>query len=123
VDLIANKTAFTGGIRTDNFGLLHQALREWIGVEFNVKVKLTGEQLTYKDDRLSIYCYRAYSEHPGNNEFLIEGRTAAGLDITKHQLEMLFQRLQAAGVSSDFEYSALDEAGKSTGESFLVPGD
>jgi hypothetical protein len=121
--LQGSRTAFAGGIRTDDFSLVHQILREWLGASFNVRVKLTGEQLTYDDERLSIYCYRAYTQRADYNEFLLEGATVADLAVTRDRLAALSKKFQENGLDADFEYYQKDEAGRRAGETFFVPED
>lgn len=117
----ANRSAFVGCIETGDFGLVRSVLEAWFGAPLKVKVKLTGEQLTFDDDSRSLYCYRAYTTNPNYDEFLIEGRVNQGLAECRTRLESLIAAFQSRGVTSGFDYNEIDEAGGTAGEQHSLP--
>ncbi len=116
-----NRSAFTGGIESGDFGLIRSVLEAWMGAPLKVKVKLSGEQLTYDDEARSLYCYRAYTTNPAYDEFLIEGRVNQGLGECRKHLEALIAVFQSHGVTSAFDYNEIDEAGETSGEQLSLP--
>lgn len=116
-----NRSAFVGGIETGDFGLVHSVLEAWFGAPLKVKVKLTGEQLTYDDDVRSLYCYRAYTTNPAYEEFLVHGRVNLGLAACRQQLEALIAAFKSHNVTCGFDYNEIDEAGETSGEQHSLP--
>lgn len=85
-----------------------------------VKVKLTGEQMTYDSEDLSLYCYRAYTENPDFEEFLLEGQIYTGKEAAIQTLEPLAASLKVHDPNFLFECRLHSPDCEVIGEEFFI---
>jgi len=111
---------FTGVIHSDDFAVVLDGLRHWLGAPaLDGRQRLSGEQVTFEDGRVELICSRSFNSRGSGPDFLIEGTVFDDLDPALHFLAAL--RTAYAGVEVDLEYGELDADGTATGEVLDVP--
>ncbi len=112
------QTNFYGRIASGDVVIVRQLLQTWLGTErLDEKLKLSGEQLVYEDDRVYVYASAAAAGSPC---FLLEGHRRAALDEVKPWLQRLLAGCVARGVNATFEYVAVDDDGQEISEQYGV---
>ena len=56
-----NHTAFYGRIYIGDLELMTQILETWVAARLRTKIRISGDEIEYEDDRLSFYCQTAAS--------------------------------------------------------------
>jgi hypothetical protein len=116
-----NRTAFYGRIFSGDPEVVTRLLETWIGREqLKVKVRLSGEEMQYEDERMSIYCQNAAGAQGGSPNYLLEGNTSATLGETGVMLQRLLDICRNAGVAATFEYVEVNEDGEEVSEEFYL---
>jgi hypothetical protein len=112
-----NKIALYGNIRTGNHDVVSRLLSEWLKTEkLDVKMRMGGSELTYKDAKLYLYCHSAATEPL----YLLEGHTSGTLDDAKVLLQRLLQLCKQQKLVGRFEYVQVTEDGDEVGDQFSV---
>jgi hypothetical protein len=114
------RTAFYGNISTPDAQIVRSLLETWLDTQnVKAKLKLTGNQFVYEDERIYVYCYNADAAPEGHEMFLLEGNTADGLDETRLLLQRFRKLCEERDLDCDLEYVALDESGDQAGD--MIP--
>ena len=115
-----NRIAFYGTIYTGDFEVVRKILLAWVGAdELDVKIKLSGEEITYESETLYLYCHNVVGQ-TDNPRYLLEGNASGGLEETKQKLEKLLQLCKENNVVCSSEYVEVNEAGDEVSEQFQV---
>lgn len=116
-----NRTAFYGTIYTGDFDLIQRILQSWIGAgSLQVKIRLSGEEMTYESEALYLYCHNALGSQGSTPYYLLEGHTNSGLNETRQMLEKLVLLCKEQNVSCTCEYVEVNEAGDEVSDEFRV---
>lgn len=111
-------TNFYGRLVTSDVATVRQLLQTWLGTErLAEKLKLSGDQLMYEDERVYVYASAAMAAVPA---FLLEGHLVAGLDEARPWLQRLLTGCVARGVDAALEYVAVDGDGQEISEQHAV---
>ena len=112
------QTNFYGRIASGDIAVVRQLLQTWLGTDrLDEKVKLSGDQLVYEDDRVYMYASAAATRAPC---FLLEGHRRAALDEVRPWLQRLMASCVACGVDATLEYVAVDDDGQEISEQYRV---
>jgi hypothetical protein len=120
------QTNFYGRLVSSDVAVVRQLLQTWLGTErLAEKLKLTGDQLVYEDERVYVYASAAMAAAPA---FLVEGHVLAGLAEAGPWLQRLLAGCVARGVDAALEYVEVDGDGQEISEQHAVtlpaaPGD
>jgi hypothetical protein len=110
-------TAIYGRLWTGDFELVTRILETWVAPgRLRTKIRISGEEIDYEDERLSFYCHNA----AGNEIYLLEGETSDSLDAARAMLQRLLEIARGMNVTSTFEYVEVTESGEQVGEEFEV---
>jgi hypothetical protein len=113
-----SQTNFYGRLVTGDLATVRQLLQTWLGTEqLAEKLKLSGDQLVYEDERVYVYASAAMAAVPA---FLLEGHVLAGLDEARTWLQRLLAGCVARGVDAALEYVAVDGDGQEISEQHAV---
>jgi hypothetical protein len=116
-----NRTAFYGTIYSGDFEVIKRILEKWLGPEvLDVKIRLSGEEITYETEEFYLYCYNAIGSEGVTPYYLLEGNTTVGLDETRHRLENLLSLCKAENLAATFEYVEVNDAGEEVSEEFRL---
>ena len=92
------KTGFLGSIETDDLEQVLNGLRTWVGNDgLDVRMRLSGEEITYEDTRLELLCHRTMlagdteAEEASGGGFIIEG----SIYDTEEEAEAVLEKLRA----------------------------
>ena len=110
--------AFYGRIYSGEVQQVAGLLERWIAPgSVRTKIRISGEEIEYEDERLRFYSHNAAGEPPN---FLLEGSTSASLDETRRMLEALLALCRDAQVTATFDYVEVDENGEEVSEEFSI---
>lgn len=116
-----NRIAFYGRIWSGDYKLIATVLGEWIKTEnLDIKIRLGGEEIVYKDERIYLYCYNAATNEGVAPSFLLEGNMSVTLDEVKILLQKLLQLCKHQNIMSSFEYVEVTEDGGEVSDQFYV---
>ena len=112
------QTNFYGRLVSGDVAVVRQVLQAWLGTErLAEKLKLSGDQLVYEDDRVYVYASAAAAAAPA---FLLEGHVRAGLAEAGPWLQRLLAGCTECGVDAALEYVAVDGDGQEISEQHAV---
>ncbi|MBB2908922.1 hypothetical protein FHS43_000168 [Streptosporangium becharense] len=112
-----NQVSFCGSIDTGDYELVAGLLRDWLRTDaLHVKIRLFGEEMTYEDETIYLYCYNALIRPPNAPYFLLEGHTGGTLDEAAGWLRQLTRLCAGRGVSCTIDYQEVDEDGTPVSE-------
>jgi len=118
-----DRTSFCGCIdgvkEADAHRILH-VLKEWLGKDITLKLKLSGVQMNYEDEHTYLYCYSSVAVQ--QDEFMCEGHFNANTEAARLKLEKLHQLFTEAGITFGVEYVATDAEGNWIGEETTIGG-
>ncbi len=111
------KIAFQGLIHSGDFKAVSSVMAEWAQTEkLKLKVKLSGDEIVYEDEKLYFYCHSAM----GEPLFLLEGSLSGSLAQAKALLQRLLQLCKARKITSRFDYAQVNDDGDEISEQFHV---
>ena len=111
------KVALYGNIRSGKHEVVSRLLSEWLKTDkLDVKIRLGGSELTYKDAKLYVYCHSTATEPL----YLLEGHTSGTLDDAKVLLQRLLQLCKQQKLVGRFEYVQVNEDGDELSAQFSV---
>jgi hypothetical protein len=115
------KIAFYGSIWVDDFKIINSILKKWLNVNrLETKIKLSGEEITYQNETIYIYCHADTSSEEEDPSYLIEGEMAASIDDARVKLNNLLKICESYNIEHDFEYVEVDKDGKEVSEQFYL---
>lgn len=116
-----SRIAFYGSLWTEDFARVADLLSSWMNTDdLNVKPRIFGEEITYENSGIYLYCHSAEDEEGGESSFLLEGHMVRSLDEVRTQLYALADLCESRGIESDFEYVEINEQGEQVGEEFQL---
>ena len=116
-----NRIAFYGSLWTGDYKAVVRLMGEWVkSPHLDIKLRISGEEISYEDERLYLYCYNAVSTEGIKPSFLIEGNMAMTLDKAKLMLQDLKKLCIKYHFESNFEYVEVNEDGDEISEQFHV---
>ncbi len=117
-----SKIEFYGSICTGEHEELGAILKQWLGLEasLDIKIKMSGEEIVYEDATLYIYCFTDIVDEGVEPSFLLEGHCARSVDECKVLLESLHQICKARNLESSFDYAEVNDEGERIGEEFSI---
>ncbi|BAZ27730.1 hypothetical protein NIES4074_01580 [Cylindrospermum sp. NIES-4074] len=116
-----NRTAFYGSIYSGDYQVVANLLKNWVQSEdLNIKIRLSGEEILYEDERLYLYCYNAMDNEGVASSFLLEGNMSGTLDETKVFLQQLRQLCKDQYIIGSFEYVEVTEDGVEVSDQFYI---
>jgi hypothetical protein len=111
------KVAFQGLIHSGDFRAVSDLMAGWAQTEkLKLKVKLSGDEIVYEDEKLYFYCHSAM----GEPLFLLEGTLFGTLEQAKALLQRLLQMGKARKIISRFDYAQVNEDGDEISAQFHV---
>lgn len=112
-----NKVALHGNIRSGKHEVVSRLLSEWLKTEkLDVKIRLGGSEMTYKDTKLYVYCHSAATEPL----YLLEGHTSGTLADAKALLQRLLELCKKQKLVGRFEYVQVSEDGDELSDQYSV---
>jgi hypothetical protein len=116
-----SKIEFYGSIYTREHEELGAILKQWLGLEANldIKIRISGEEIVYEDATLYIYCFNDIDEGV-EPSFLVEGHCARSVNECRVLLESLHQICKARNLESSFDYAEVNDEGERIGEEFSI---
>jgi hypothetical protein len=116
-----NNIAFYGRIWSGDYKLIATVLGEWVKTEnLDIKIRLGGEEIVYKDEQIYLYCYNATTNEGVSPSFLLEGNVSATLGEANILLQELLQLFKHQNIMSSFEYAEVTEDGEEVSDQFYV---
>ena len=116
-----NSIAFYGRIWSGDYKLIATVLGELVKTEnLDIKIRLGGEEIVYKDERIYLYCYNATTNEGAAPSFLLEGNVSATLGEANILLQELLQLCKHQNIMSSFEYAEVTEDGEEVSDQFYV---
>jgi hypothetical protein len=113
------ETNFYGRIYTTDSAVIKNVLKIWLAAgALQEKLKLSGEQIVYEDDRIYVYCYEDTGAVP--LKYLIEGHTTGTLAETSRELRRLLELFREQDVKSTFECVEVDDAGEEVSDQVVI---
>lgn len=112
-----NRIAFYGSLWTSDYTVVVDLIGKWVKTtHLDIKLRLSGEEIVYEDERFYLYCYNAVSSEGVDPSFLLEGNLAGTLDEAGLMLQELAQLCTNHYVAGDFEYVEVNEEGDEVSE-------
>lgn len=105
-----NKINFEGTIETGDHSIILELIEAWLGKP-DVKIRIMGEELVYKDDIIYIYAHNPVIDGVAVDEFIIEGSYNGDLDAMRKLLEHLSSLCKSRQIKLEMEYVQLNADG------------
>lgn len=116
-----NKIEFFGSIWSGDYKVVAALLGDWLETtDLDIKIRISGEEIVYEDDRLYVYCYSALSSEGVPPSFLLEGHLTGTLDEAKARLQQMLQLCKERQIDGDFECVEVNEDGHEISDQFHI---